>query len=523
MSLSTFSGLYIAKSGIRGARANLQVTGQNMANVNTEGYTKQSVLTSSIGPTGGSRIAGSNLQIGNGVDSNGLIQSRDSYLDIRYRQKNAVVGQTGTILNTLTSIDKKLDETVSNGINAQLSALISTLNSYQSTKAAGFEDNLKGTASKLTDTLHLAANNLASIKKETLDKLQKNSIETANQLLRDIASLNAEIKNSEISGSNALELKDRRNSMIDSLSKFANIEVSQTQIAVGVSSVNTMQIDLVSGDKKFSLVDDIHYNQFSLDTAGASVNIQLKTTGNPPADVTWHDPADATDKKLTNADVTLGEFGGYLTMLNGNGEYDTPATTRGISYYQNILDTMANKFAEIMNQANSSRSDIVDKPLFQASDGKPINASNIQLSEAWRSSSSSDNYFVATKSDGTTGTNGTSSAGNNIANIIGLLTKENPITTNSGTPLFSSSITGFMSTVVNSILAIQTSSIGNENSSAVSELDETDLERSSVSAVDINEEGINLIQYNHALSASSRFMSTINDMLDTIINKMGIV
>jgi flagellar hook-associated protein 1 FlgK len=121
----------------------------------------------------------------------------------------------------------------------------------------------------------------------------------------------------------------------------------------------------------------------------------------------------------------------------------------------------------------------------------------------------------------------TSSNGDNVLYMINQLGKDKTYTTNAnntdGTTLFTTSIDSFISDLSVSVLALQKSDVNRQNTTYNSTLTEIDTQRAAVSSVDVNEEGINLTMYNQALTASSRFMTTLDEALDTIINKMGIV
>ncbi|WP_444659901.1 flagellar hook-associated protein FlgK [Caproiciproducens sp. R2] len=530
---STFSGFYVAKSGIQAARANLQITGQNMTNVNTTGYTRQRVDSYSVGPTGSNmRYTGGNLAIGNGVYCSGTSQIRDPYLDIRYRAEHAYVGKTDVQLDTLSDLEDIFDESSKDGLSAQFSDLITQLNTLASSPTYSSENIVKNSAMLLTKAFNSASQRLSKIRKEQTKSLQDDAITKVNNLLKNIAHLNQEIKSSEISGTSALELTDQRNTMIDELSKYANIEVSTKTVEIGSDrSVSELHIDLVSGDQKFSLVANGDYSEFSMTTDSGTVKMELKDvasdTSVPARDSDGNILKDADDNPIpmTNADLTEGAFGGYLSMLNESGEFDPVTGERGLGYYEKMLDKLAVDFADTMNQANSTNeSGVYNKPLFTTTDGTSttgITAGNISISTAWNTATSS--YITATKQ---TGDVDTSSNGDNVLYMISELGKDKTYKTTDDADaktLFTTSIDSFMSDLSVSVLALQKSDVNRQNTTYNSTLTEIDTQRAAVSSVDVNEEGINLIMYNQALTASSRFMTTLDEALETIINKMGIV
>ncbi len=516
MSLSTFSGLYIAKSGVQASRAGLQITGQNMTNVNTEGYTKQTVDTYSLEPAQGNmRIAGASLQTGEGVICTKTSQSRDPYLDIRFREKSTEAGEATAKRGTLSDIENVFDETVTEGISSRIEDFISQLQTYSQTPTdSSLENTVKTSSSLLANAFNYTAKKLEDAR-ESAETSLTTDVSNVNDLVKSIASYNKQIRSAELSGSSALEIKDKLNTAIDELSNCMNIKVENSTEAAGVTTVSKLTISLVASDgSSHTLVDGGDYNTLSMN---ANHTMDIKDS--------------ASNTVASSVYITTGTIGGYCKMLNDEGEFGTAVSSgtdpiRGIGYYEKMLDKLANQFAGIMNKQNSTDSAGTNKPLFESSDSSnsTITASNISVSKKWENAASA--YLTTTKSESTTGTAGTD--GSNLLSMINALSQKTDFTTaadnsNSGTALFTASVNSYMSTVTNTVLALQAKDVQREKDTADSELDSTDTERASVSSVDINEEGINMIKYNQAFSASSRFMTTINEMLDTLINEMGIV
>ena len=91
--IGTFGSFTAARLGIYASQASLNVTGNNIANINTKGYTRQRLDLASLNSTGSARYANSfNLDIGYGVLGKSVSQLRDPYLDILYRDEQASVG-----------------------------------------------------------------------------------------------------------------------------------------------------------------------------------------------------------------------------------------------------------------------------------------------------------------------------------------------------------------------------------------------------------------------------------------------
>lgn len=603
---SSFSSYYVARSGIQAAQYNLKITGQNMSNVNTAGYTRQRLDSYAVASSGNNKRYSNaiDLAIGDGVSARGVSQLRDPYLDVRYRMESAKVGKSGTEANTLQNLESIFDEIQKNGINTQLTDLVKQLNTLAGSPSdTNLESIVKNSAQLLTQAFRNAAEQLSQIRKQETDSFESGAISKANNILQNIAQLNREIKSADISQVPALELLDQRNTLLDELSQQFDIQVSTTSVSVGAGrTVEELQVSLVAGGKYIPLINNDQYVQFEM-AENANTIEYTASNSSDPMDTTEYVYAEkelnvsvymrdfngqlmkgaGDTPKVMNDSLDTGIFGGYLSMLNDSGEYDAlaggtyylkdangvptgvtvdtaalPITTRGIGYYEKMMDQFAAELAKTLNAVNSVTTKVaivdgagnpvldadgnptyetktVEKPLFSSSEeGKPITASTIAISDEWNKSIG--NFITASKEEQLEGVDN-SSSGKNILYMVLQFSKERTFQTGSsyshlakdntgtgidGTTLFTSSLNSLVSKVSTN-LGLDIESTVRQNETYVSNLTGIDTQRASISSVDLNEEGINLIMYNQALTASSRFMTTMDEALDTIINRMGIV
>ncbi len=522
---STFSGFYVAKSGIQAARANLEITGQNMTNVNTEGYTRQRVDTSTVGSsTSNMRYANTtDLNVGGGVKCDSVSQMRDAYLDVRYRLQNAKVGDTSTQADILSSIENILDESEGSGLDSLFSNVITELQNLSTPPIDSVSESIvKTSCLLLTQSFNDISHQIEEVRNKAVGSLETEQVSQVNNLLKNISYLNSEIKSADVSGSPALELLDQRNTMLDQLSKYVNIEVTQKEVGVGGGkTVYELSVDLVSGDQKFNLVSNDDYRQFDLqknaDTGALVEPIAILLRNSDGSLVSNSNTGAGLEGGKINDYLTVGTLHGSLAMINGKGAFaqDGESTDRGIGYYETLLDGLAQSFADIMNRANSTSDSEYNKPLFTTTDGSTttgITAGNISLSNAWENSSGT--YITATKNEG--------DATGNILHMISELSKQRTYSTPDGKEYFTGS---FRECVSNAslTLALQLNDVDRQNSTYTATLDDIDEARQAYSSVDTNEEAINMIMYNQALTAASRFMTTMDEALDTIINRTGVV
>ena len=238
-SIGTFGSFTQARLAIYAAHKGLSVTGNNIANVNTVGYTRQRLEQSSFGASGADRYYSSfDSRVGNGVLCTGLTQLRDPYLDIRYRGEMANVGSMDAKLGGLENIQAVLDE-VGDGddafgiIEAQLSDLVAKLRQLSDQTGHSLYDiQVRASADTLTKQLNAYASRLQEVYKNNMASYQQD-VSKVNGILTNIRDLNATIRKNEIHGDNSLELRDERNVLIDQLSQYMKIDVTYTTEELG--------------------------------------------------------------------------------------------------------------------------------------------------------------------------------------------------------------------------------------------------------------------------------------------------
>lgn len=547
---SSFAGFTTAQLAMRASQKALDVTGQNIANINTKGYTRQRLdLISFSTGRGVSKYESSlNVKVGSGVLTTGLSQIRDPFLDIRYRNEVANAGTQDQKLAIMKDLETVFDEVTKNGIQNQISE-ISTMLQKLSAEVGNseFDSMVKSSSDVLTKMFNQYAKQLDSIRAEHETNLDID-IGTINDLLSNIHKLNETIKINHIHGNSALELQDQRNSLIDELSGYMKIEVKyEIEQITDQVSVEVPKISLVGETGKIPLIDGNFKTEISKETAAdGKTNIKMTmpdiiTAPVPPATdpvVTPQAPQEITE------DITAGTVKGILDMLNRSGEFDAGTeTVRGIGYYQKSLDLLASKFAEAFNKANrepvfnadgtpqldgSGNPVFTEKNLFASSEKDalgnplPITAKNIAISEEWNNGQIG--ITASVKHNSPTGSN------DNILNMISMLSEKMEykvsVTDAGGVTTEKSLFTGSfqeMFTNTGSMLALDVKSTTSLLDNYVTISDEVANMRDNISSVSLDEEGMNILHYQKSYNAAARLMTALDEALNTIINSMGIV
>lgn len=389
--ISTFGAFTTARLGMTASMMGLNVTGNNIANINTPGYTRQVVDQISLKLNGPDRYA-NNPRVGQGTLVTGISQLRDPYLDIRFRDEQSSVGAMDSKLSALEQIAAIIDEVAKgdgNGmIEKQINDLIQQLQSFNTENASKeeFDSLVRSSASALCTLFNNYAKDLEGVR-DNLDTSFRQDLTHVNELLENIRNLNESIRNSEIHGDSALEMKDQRNTLIDELSQYMKIDVIYSQEPIGAGKyVQKLTIKLAD-DSQTTLVDGNYGTQLSIrqepkpnpDYDGTPGTFKyLKEDGTGTNNRNLAAKIDSPDYSLDysalvdkRGRVLEGSAGGHLAegaiygslqasreMLTAEGEFAADAgqakgtVIRGIPYYQKALDALANQFAEVMNEAN---------------------------------------------------------------------------------------------------------------------------------------------------------------------------
>ncbi|MEG1994583.1 MAG: flagellar basal body protein, partial [Oscillospiraceae bacterium] len=223
---STFVGFETARRGIMASQKAIDVTGNNLANINTPGYTRQRLDLVSVNTFGsGDRLATSQYdKTGQGVGMNGVAQVRDSFLDKRFREEYCDVGYYDQSVVILKDIENALDEQVNTGMKDALSNFMKSIQSLNNASDQEENANIVLTSAKtvtqVLKQLYRKLDEIGEQQKYELGIAEKN----VNSVLMQLAELNKTIsKDISISSNGNLhnqtygpnELLDKQNMLLD--------------------------------------------------------------------------------------------------------------------------------------------------------------------------------------------------------------------------------------------------------------------------------------------------------------------
>lgn len=294
-SLSTFGTFTMARLGIYVSQQALNVTGNNISNINTEGYSRQQLDQKSMYYGAADRfITKYSVRENGGVLATGVNQLRDQYLDIRYRNEMTKVGEMETKIKGLDQIAEVFDE-VAKGedgegvLEARFNDLIQQLENLSQPQNVGL-DGADALVREAAEAITVQFNDYAK-KLQTLDENLRaefrDNVDSVNATLTKIRDLNTSIRKSEIFGTDALVQRDERNLLIDKLSEQIGIHVTyeMEQVGSGVE-VEKMIIKTSAdpGETEYTLIDGVYGAQIRIrdqETLGMEVSELTSALGNP--------------------------------------------------------------------------------------------------------------------------------------------------------------------------------------------------------------------------------------------------
>ena len=236
---NTFFGLDIGKSGLFVAQGGLNTTAHNIANIETEGFTRQ-VIEQKAGSA--LRANGRHGMIGTGVDVDAITQTRSQYYDEKYRNNNSIYGGYATKSNYMSQIQSYLNEIQLEGFTTTFDKMHDTIQELEKDPAnLTVRTQVTNVAQSFCEYFNSLFTNLQAMQEDCNFEI-KNQIDRVNAIAAEIASLTKQINAVEIGGSHANDLRDVRNVMIDELSSIINVTVEETPNGV-LTHPNTVRWD----------------------------------------------------------------------------------------------------------------------------------------------------------------------------------------------------------------------------------------------------------------------------------------
>lgn len=455
-----FQGLSTALTALYADRQALETAGNNIANVNTEGYSRQRVELQSLGGNLSPSFWAQSSRVGYGVSIQDITRIRDAFLESRGLQEHSTLGEMKRTQNVMQSMELSFGEPSDNGLQAQLAEYWAVWDDV-----ANKPDDLAARSQVVEQGNTLAsyfsqtAISIRNMKQSTTDGLKSN-ISSLNTMAQSVADLNRAIQSAVNSGSSPNALFDQRDAIVNKMADLAGVRVEPTasgSIAVMIGGI--------------AIVRDDRANRLQVDESGANIVLRWDTDNNA-----------ATTTDGFPADLKGGDTGALMTALNVT-----------IPKYLNLLNNVA---ADLISTVNTQHQLGIDQngdpgiAFFTGTDAFTIGVS---------ATLAADTRLVAAGASGGGPVDGENAR--LLANFAEL----------QGGPDAEyrrlADIMGVEAQRANRQLAIQS-----EITNAV------DASRQAASGVNLDEEMTNMVRFQKSYSAAAKYLTVMDEVLETLIN-----
>jgi flagellar hook-associated protein 1 len=453
-----FSAFEIGRRALNANQVGINITGQNIANINTPGYSRRRVL---LAESTTANIGG--FHIGTGVTVQGVQSFRDNLIQTRIQTETGIAGRLTAFGDSLAPVETALQGSENGGVQNALSSFFGAFRDLDANpNSVSLRAIVAQKGSNLASAFQSTRTKLDNVRTDT-DGQIRSTVDQLNTLSQRVASLNNEIRNADSVGGDASALRDQRSELVNQISEFAGVH--QTENSDGTINLTIGEgRALVSGDHAFT----------------------LQANNTPP---------------LGLAVITLD--GQPATFDEGRIRGLQDALTETTSQIDS-LDNLAASLVQRVNTLHTSGTDLdgnAGTNFFNHT--PPVTAANISINAAL----TANPRLVVASASTQPGQSGT--VAGEIANLL-----TDPNTT-------AGSRTGSFSSIYGSML----SEAGEHINSAQSDLQtqaaiitQAIAQRDAVSGVSLDEEAINLLQYQKAFEAAARFIKVADEMTQTILS-----
>lgn len=563
MTTNIFSALSSAKLGLLAQQLAIEVTGQNIANVETEGYSRQDVTFEANTPRHAIKY-GSMHQIGTGVRVAGIERAHDQFLFEQIMDEGDLTGSTEVKKDIFEQLEVLFNEGSGRSLNDALSSFFASVHDL-ATNARGLSEraDLVSKAEHLASTFNQTGKQLYTIQRN-IDSTIETEVVKINSLTTQIGKLNESIHaNEPASQYKANDLRDNRDRLVKELSKKIDIQLieeSDNQISLTLKDGTALLLK----DQVFDLSTSINANNESfydiyIDSGSATKDITSTITGGELRgylDMRDTEVESILDKMNILSASFIQEFNGihragfgvdgssgldFFSSLDVTVEHDVDNTGTAVVSMTNaspttisvddfeITFTGSNAFTLnnlTTKNASSGTFTFTTGSTFNIKDGFAVTISGTALagdkvtfsvSEDAASGMSVSSTITANTKKIAAGTT-TNGDGGNALLMAGLQNELafNSVTWSSGSGSYT--FDEYYNAVV--------STIGIESFSAQATLRQQEgimlqlnSRRESISGVSIDEEMIKMIKFQQAYNASARMISVVDEMLDAL-NRM---
>jgi flagellar hook-associated protein 1 FlgK len=517
---STFGGLNTMVRGLSANQMSLDTVGHNITNASVEGYSRQSVNLAATPSQDVSSMYGYS-QVGTGVDAVSITRARDVFADKAYWNDNSNLSYSDARQTNYGKLEALYNDSTDTGLQSDINKFWS---SWKALATDAGSSTTTTTRQTVRDTGDQLAQNIQSSTQQTQTLITDNNsqlklqVNAVNTLTTNILALNKQILKAESNGSMANDLRDSRDKAVDSLSKLVQVTVDQK--SNGTYSVISNGNTLVDANNCLTLQ--------VTDTANASYGVMDSTITIAETNGAY-DPGNGQIKGLQDATTEnknyidkMAALSSYL-LVTFNAQhklgYDltntTTATTTPVASSNNFFGesngTTYDTYAYDAS-GNTTKTSTVSGTTGTATTLNSIDIINDLNVNSKIMATGGTSYIAA-------GAAGDGAAGGSNATLLGGLLHDTTATTG---PLNNTTFAAYYTGIANT-LGSDSKARDNTVTNQQDILTVTKNWRSSTSGVNWDEELTNMIKFQKGYSASARCLTTMDEMLDKLINSTGTV
>lgn len=545
--MSLFGSLYIGVSGLQTSNNALNTTAHNMSNLDTEGYTRQQVAQGTRTYVTISKSNATNWkQLGLGVNYSQTRQVRDYFLDLNYRREWGRSGYYDVTTGALEEIEYILGESnEGHEFSNSLSNLWTSIEELSKDPTSSVNQNLFVTRSYEFLTRASAVYTSLCEYQDNLNKIVLADVNKINSYAQEIESLNERIVGIEAGAEHANDLRDRRNYLLDQLANMGSI--SYKEDTMGYVSVKFENFDLVKG----GIVNEVAVytdpeTGFYTPYWVALADIDYNQYGQPmmtEEDIEIAKVFDFSRKISSDIDTDIGSLKGILLArgdhratyseindINKDGEYEEGWYNDQIAdsvimnvqaEFDQLINAVVTKINEVL--ANAAERESQKNPgsnYLRDENGDPYQLFEQRVdSEGWTVSNLSINTALRQNPALLTFRLGDHSEDQETMEELKAAFEEKIYTLNPNveTPL---SFRDYYRNLVAQVANTGSVFRGIQDSQTVT-TDSIFYAREQIVGVSSDEELQNMIMFQNAYNASSRYINVVSEMLEHILTQLG--
>ncbi len=454
------SMMNIGLSGIQASQIGMNVTSQNVANINTPGYSRQQVMLGAVGAQG---VGMSDA--GNGVSVQAIRRVTDQYQTNQMFRSASMLGEASTSAGQIKRLETLMagdSMNLSTGFDNFFTSLNgSSISPYSSAHRQQIVSEAEALANRFN---HLSSS--IDGQYDDLSQQRSSSVSQANSLLSNLATLNDKIRDGQARGANTSALEDERDVLITELAELVDVRITD-------AGDGTLNIALPNGQP--------------LLTGNNAAQLSLEQDPNNPR-------SDILSLTLNGQNFPLDDdIGGKLGALS---EYERDVLQPTLD----AINDIAREFADAFNAQLAEGFDLNGEPgraLFTYDPSNP--AGTLSITEGFKPED------LALSGDGTPGDN------SNLLKLIDIKDQEFEIG-----DLGSQTLSGAFSSLLGDI-AVKSRQAQADHDAASNIYLQAAIEKSGTSGVNLDEEAVSLMMYQQSYQANLQVINTANQVFASVM------